>query len=183
MKGAGLFPFVWSQGNISQPQAFGLSLETVVNLPSTGLGWLAAWLAAVTGADETFSFVLHKLLSPTCIPKCQTPRWDGFSDLEIPIPTSQWCCKHSRALEELCPLRLLAAWKSESCFYDDSWLLAIWYLKGSVNIFCKNSAKSCYSVQGLREAFGTDIRTTLRGDLLSHHIEKGQTLGKLGLTQ
>ena len=42
MKGAGLAPFVWSQGNTSQPQAFGLSLETVVNLPSTGLGWLAA---------------------------------------------------------------------------------------------------------------------------------------------
>lgn len=41
MKGAGLFPFVWSQGNISQPHACGLSLETVVNLPSVGLGWLA----------------------------------------------------------------------------------------------------------------------------------------------
>ena len=51
-----------------------------------------------------------------------------------------------------------------------------------MSIFYKNSAESCYSVQGLREAFGTDTRNTLLGDLLRHHMEKGKTLGKLGLT-
>lgn len=50
-------------------------------------------------------------------------------------------------------------------------MLAIWCLKRPGIIFCKNSAESCYSVQGLREALGTDTRNTLLGDLLKYHME------------
>lgn len=105
-----------------------------------------------------------------------------FSDLEMPIPTSYWCCKSSKGLEELCPLRLLAAQKSESRFCDDIWSLAIWSLKGSGIMFCKNSGESCYSFQGLREIFGTDTRNTLLGDLFKYHVKTEQIMGKTGLT-
>ena len=49
--------------------------------------------------------------------------------------------------------------------------------RGSVIIFCKNSAESCYSVQGLKEAFGTDTRNTLLVTLLAPY-RKGANPGK-----
>lgn len=77
----------------------------------------------------------------------------------------------------------MAAQKSESYFYDDIWFLAIWCLRGSVIIFCKNSTESCYRARVLSEALGTDKRNTLLGDFLKHRMEIGKTMGRLGLTQ
>lgn len=108
--------------------------------------------------------------------------WGGFSNLEMPVPTSSWCCQSSKALEEPCLLRRLDGQKSKSCLCDDIWLLSIWNLKGSGIIFCKNSAESCYSVQGLRETLGIDTGNTLLGDLLKYNIEIEQTMGRLELT-
>lgn len=138
-------------------------------------------MADVIATGKEFNFVFHKLLSPTCILKCQASSGLGSLTWRCPFQLVTGVVRAPTALEELCPLRLLAAQNSESCFCDDIWLLAIWCLKGSGIIFCKKSLESCYSVQGLRVALDTDRRNTLLGDL-KYHMEMGQTLGRFGLT-
>lgn len=126
-------------------------------------------MADVIATGKEFNFVFHNLLSPTCIPKCQASSGLGFLTCRCLFQLVTGVARAPTALEELCPLRLLAAQNSES-FCDDIGCLPYGVSKGLVSFSVRNH----YSVQGLRMAHDSGRRNTLLG-YLKYHMEMGQT--------